>query len=480
MGGAGAAAGLPRLILGASIFEQMEKIKASEIINSIPHAIAILDEQLCLQSMNSAMESLTGTNALYARGVSIDHILRADCGFKGFQAAFQQREEFFHEGNVISAGRRKIPVRINASPLNDPREQAVGMLVFVENITFLKELDDKIHKRATAAGIVGHSPGMQEIFELIPVLAATDATVLITGETGTGKDLLAEIIHKASKRAQRPFIKVNCGAIPESLLESELFGHKRGAFTGAHSDKPGMFRLAQGGTIFLTEIGDLPLPLQVKLLTVLDDREFFPLGSTRKTDVDVRIITGTHRDLKQLVQDGKFREDLFYRLNVLRAHLPPLRERGEDIRLLLDHFLGEISSGAKKNIKGFNQQVYDRLGRYGFPGNIRELRNIVEFAVSMCREDMVAMKHLPAHIFSPVTGEGPGSAAKAAESRGEMAAGNAMTKEMTATGSSWTEIEKQKIIAALVKTNGNRTQASKLLGWGRSTLWRKIIQYKIG
>lgn len=458
----------------------MEKAQISDIINGIPHAVAILDKQLRIQEMNSVLENLTGHSVSEAKGIVVDSVLRADIGAKELGTTFNEEKLFTHEGNIISADRKKIAVRISASPLKDKKDQITGLLVFVEDITFLRELDEKVHLRTTSGGIVGHSQGMQEIFELLPVLAATDATVLITGETGTGKDLLAEAIHRASKRAQYPFIKVNCGAIPESLLESELFGHKRGAFTGAHSDKPGMFRLAQGGTIFLTEIGDLPLPLQVKLLTVLDDREFFPLGSTSKTNVDVRIITGTHRDLKQLVHDGGFREDLFYRLNVLRAHLPPLRERGDDIKLLLDHFLGEISTCVKKNIKGFTKKAYEALEKYDFPGNIRELRNIVEFAVSMCGDGLIDTNHLPNHIFLQKNTERTSPPVKMKDKPGKTSASMAAPDAPPVSGSSWTEIEKQKILTALSKTNGNRTEAARLLGWGRSTLWRKINQHGIG
>ena len=233
---------------------------------------------------------------------------------------------------------------------------------------------------------------MQEMFELLPLLARTDASILITGETGTGKDMIAEAIHKTSKRSRHPFIKVNCGALPEALLESELFGHVRGAFTGAIKDKTGLFRLAQNGTIFLTEIGDLPLALQVKLLSFLDDKEFFPVGGVKKVQVNVRIIAATHRPLRDLVNRGEFREDLFYHLNVLRLHLPPLRERDGDIRLLLDHFLRKFNGGLNKNIQSFNSRSIDILTSYAYPGNVRELRNIVEYAVNICQGTKVQRK----------------------------------------------------------------------------------------
>jgi transcriptional regulator with PAS, ATPase and Fis domain len=274
---------------------------------------------------------------------------------------------------------------------------------------------------------------------------------------------------------------VNCGAIPETLLESELFGHVRGAFTGANADKPGMFRLAQGGTIFLTEIGDLPLPLQVKLLTVLDDKEFYPLGSSRKAKVDVRLITGTHHDLKQLLHEGKFRQDLYYRLNVLRAHMPSLRERGDDVLLLINHFLKEFNSNLGKAIKGFDKDAINYLLHYDYPGNVRELRNIVEHAVNICQEENIRIEHLPSYILSAATtafddhnhsfSGAPGPPATIEIESG--ASGPASSGNF----SSWSAIEKNRILEALMSTGGNRSEAAVKLGWSRSTLWRKIKHY---
>ncbi|MHB8811112.1 MAG: sigma-54 interaction domain-containing protein, partial [Desulfobulbaceae bacterium] len=328
-----------------------------------------------------------------------------------------------------------------------------------------------------ATGFIGHSPLMQELLEFLPILARTDATVLITGETGTGKDLLAQEIHDASKRAGYPFIKVNCGALPENLLESELFGHVRGAFTGAHADKPGMFRLAQGGTLFLTEIGDLPLQLQVKLLTVLDDREFFPVGSSKKIKVDVRVITGTHRDLEGLIRAGMFREDLFFRLNVLKAHLPPLRERKGDVRLLAEHFLQKFAADLHKKIRGFDRQAMDILTRYRYPGNVRELRNIVEYAANICQETEVAPDHLPENVKLGHTVQ---QDTTAADTGAESVAGPAkQVSPAQPSGNTWRETEKSMILASLLQCKGNRGDASKLLGWGRSTLWRKMKQHNI-
>jgi transcriptional regulator with PAS, ATPase and Fis domain len=243
-----------------------------------------------------------------------------------------------------------------------------------------------------------------------------------------------------------------------------------------------MFQLAQGGTIFLTEIGDLPLPLQVKLLTVLDDREFFPLGSQKKVRVDVRLVTGTHRDLRQLVQEGRFREDLFFRLNVLRVHLPPLRERDGDVRLLIDHFLQMFAAGFGKNVKRLSAQALRLLGGYHYPGNVRELRNIIEYGVNICRGEIIEVEHLPPYVIAdagkpPRLGSAAGPATRR-ESGARTAAGAA--EDIPDNASSWSAIEKKKILTALMQTGGSRTGAAKALGWGRTTLWRKMKEYELG
>lgn len=456
-------------------------MKTLEIINAIPHPIALLDPHLRVSFMNNKLEALTGHASEAVKGISAEHVIRFNFGVGDIRSALKEGLSFSGEGDIIDADRKKIAVRLTATLLKGDNDRCDGIMMALEDISRLHELDKKVHLRGSPELIIGHSPKMEEIYELLPVLACTDATVLITGETGTGKDLLAEAIHKASRRADHPFVKVNSGAIPEALLESELFGHKRGAYTGAHSDKPGMFRLAQGGTIFLTEIGDLPLQLQVKLLTVLDDREFYPLGSTKKVSVDVRVITGTHCDLKQLVRAGKFREDLYFRLNVLRAHLPPLRERGNDVLLLLDHFLKKICDNTGRSSMGFTEAAYARLASYRYPGNVRELRNIVEYAASMCKDDRIDLRHLPPSVLT-LEEEAPLDLAPPASSANRQAFPDEgkTPPSLVESGSSWTEIEKKKILAALVHNNGSRTQASRELGWGRSTLWRKMKQYGIG
>ncbi|MFA6497723.1 MAG: sigma 54-interacting transcriptional regulator [Desulfurivibrionaceae bacterium] len=451
-----------------------------DILNGVPHGIALVDQDLRIIMMNRFLEALTGYSGEEARGIYCDHVLHSSFARNDqvFRQAVETGVPCSAEGDILGLNRKKIPMRFTATPVVDPRQGQQALVLVLEDITAFQEIDRK-KEMGPAKGLLGHSPKMQEIFELLPVLAHTDSSVLITGETGTGKDILAEAVHQASKRSKYPFIKVNCGALPESLLESELFGHMRGAFTGAHADKHGMFQLAQGGTIFLTEIGDLPLPLQVKLLTVLDDREFFPLGSQKKVRVDVRLITGTHRDLKQLVQEGKFREDLFFRLNVLRVHLPALRERDGDVRLLIDHFLQMFAASFGKGVKRLSAQALRLLGSYHYPGNVRELRNIIEYGVNICRGEVIEVEHLPPYVLADA---GKMPRVKVAAGPLESGKKTAVTaaEEIPDNASSWSAIEKKNILTALMQTGGSRTGAAKALGWGRTTLWRKMREYELG
>ncbi len=445
------------------------------LINAIPHGVALLDTGGRLLLLNNFLEALTGCRSEEVGGLPANLVLRSGLARKDdfFIRSMITGERAALETDLVTAARRKIPVRLTVSPLAGE----AGLVCHVEDISLVRKLDERVAAPDQGYGLLGHSPAMHKLMEFLPVLARTDATVLITGETGTGKDLLAQAIHDASRRAAYPFIKINCGALPETLLESELFGHVRGAFTGAHTDKPGMFRLAQGGTLFLTEIGDLPLSLQVKLLTVLDDREFFPLGSSKKVQVDVRVITGTHRQLEELIKEGLFREDLYFRLNVLRTHMPPLRERRGDVRLLADHFLQKFAVDLHRPLQGFSVAVLEILEGYDYPGNVRELRNIVEYAVNVCPGEQITPADLPENLraghrsdrLSPP--EPPSGANVGARNPVEVAPVSA---------ANWTETEKRMIMEALVGCKGNRGEAAIRLGWGRSTLWRKMKQHGLG
>lgn len=446
------------------------QLQVRELVEGIPHGIVIMDRELRVVFMNSFLEALSGYGSDQARGMDVDGIMCSNLPSieRTWRKALDSGEPASWEGDMVTSQRKRLPVRFTFKPLRDEAGSPIGHFALIEDISALKQMQSgKSNAQATDA-IIGKSHGVLEVMESIPVLASTNATLLITGQTGTGKDLLAETIHKASKRAGHPFIKVNCGALPEALLESELFGHARGAFTGAHADKPGLFKLAQGGTVFLTEIGDLPLALQVKLLTVLDDREFFPVGASKKVSVDVRLIAATHHDLKKLVQEGKFREDLYFRLNVLRSHMPPLNDRAGDVPILLAHFLEHFCRNVNKPISGFTKRAMERLESYDYPGNVRELCNIVEYAVTMCMEGKITPEHLPQYINAPRIRETDMSAHVATTSSPAKPAGD-----------SWSEIEKRLILDALTKAGGNRGKAAQSLGWGRSTLWRKIKIYGI-
>ena len=299
---------------------------------------------------------------------------------------------------------------------------------------------------------------MQKIFAMIPAVAASNATVLIQGETGTGKDILAKIIHDAGPRSSKPWVKVNCAAIPDSLIESEIFGYVKGAFTGADRNKPGRFQEADGGTIFLDEIGDLPLALQAKLLRVLEEKEFYPLGSRRTRQVDVRIISATNRRLEQLVKTGQFREDLFYRLKVLRIDLPPLDNRRDDLPLLIRHVLRKLCAAQGAPPPVISDRAMGILLNYKYPGNVRELENILEHALILCGKGPIRKTHLPEDL----------TATPSISPKAQMSFWDA------------SEDEAQRIVATLAKFYGHRGRTAKSLGMDRTTLWRKIKRYGLG
>ncbi len=449
-----------------------------EILNGIPHAAALLGADGRVVAMNGHLETLSGHRSEEVHGIPGELVIRSrePLSRAVVDGALRGGAPASLESDLLGADRRRVPVRITLSPLRSGEGASPSaVLVFIEDISLVRKLD-ALGGAAPVQGIVSKSPSMQQVLELLPVMARTDATLLVTGETGTGKDLLAEAVHAASRRAKFPFIKVNCGALPESLLESELFGHARGAFTGAHADKPGMFRLAQGGTIFLTEIGDLPLQLQVKLLTALDDRAFYPLGSSKRVEVDVRVVAGTHRDLAALVAEGRFRQDLFFRLNVLNVRLPPLREREGDVRLLADHFLEQLAKRLGKPLDGFTPQAQTVLDRYAYPGNVRELRNIVEYAASICRERRIRPEHLPDYLVKGAAPAGAPEGPRRARGRDGPASVpiDALSGKPT-----WKDVERRLIMEALVECGGSRAGAATKLGWGRSTLWRKMKRHRI-
>ena len=454
-------------------------IELPSLIDKIPLGIVVLDIQRRVVLINRAFEALSGFSVEDARGIPCFHIMRSKlciqkCPLKNMDS---NSESISVESDMINKERQLIPVLINLSSIRNAEGKLAGFLETVEDLRPLKEVDSKTTHAYAFGHLIGKCPEMTRIFQTLPLLAQSDSAILITGETGTGKDVLAEAIHQASDRAKGHFVKVNCGALPETLLESELFGHRKGAFTGAVENKPGRFRLAHNGSLYLTEIGDLPLPLQVKLLTFLDDKVVYPLGSAKGFQADVRVIAATHRNLDLMVKERKFRQDLMFRLNVVRLHLPPLRDRGDDIRLILDHFINIFVTRFRKDIKGLSKRVLKILMDYPFPGNVRELRNIIEYAVNICPGGQIQFTHLPAYL-SETKYQYDRSTPEADEAH-EWTASFVKPNSQQSGQKTWASFERDMIIEALVKSKGRRNKTADILGWGRSTLWRKMKQYKI-
>jgi PAS domain S-box-containing protein len=362
------------------------------------------------------------------------------------------------KGILRTKDTRMVPIRGNYMALRNEQGRVVGGLATIQDLSLIDQLHRAISSRYTFGDMIGKDPSIQRIFDIVPVIAESDATVLIEGQTGTGKDLLAKVIHNASKRAKKPLVKVNCAALPDNLLESEMFGYVKGAFTGADKDKPGRFQDADGGSIFLDEIGDLPLSLQAKLLRVLEDKEFYPLGSRKTTKVDVRILAATNQGLDEMVESKRFREDLFYRLNVMRLVLPPLKERRADIPLLIDHILRLRSSAKETRASRISEEAMEILLNYHYPGNVRELENILEHALIICQDEVIEPRHLPIFLR-----ESPGPTGELQRPM--------LTERFHG--------EREEILDALKKHHWNRGEAARDLGMDRTTLWRKMKRYRL-
>lgn len=444
-----------------------EGISASVLLDAVPLGMFMLDSEFHFIGCNSVCEELLGVEADKLKGTPCYHVactaqcLR-NCPVKSL-APDDQSISF--NGDIITRDREKISVRKTVIPVSNCGKSILGYIVVLEKTPPPVASNGFEPISFSSVGMVASSPQMQRVLERMPDIAQAASSVLITGETGTGKDLLAEAIHSFSPRKEGQFVKVNCGALPEQLLESELFGHVKGAFTGAVADKQGRIKLAHNGTLFLTEVGDLPLHLQVKLLTFLDDQVIYPVGSTTPVSVDTRIISATHRNLQAMVDEGTFREDLLFRLNVVQLHLPTLRDRGDDVQLLLQNFLQSLSATHNKKIDHFSQEALSILRQYPFPGNIRELRNIVEYAVVFCRSSQITPSDLPGYLLSP---------AKPVEQ--DVISANTSRGEPSS-NETWADEERDRIMQALRKSGGRKQKAAEILGWGRSTLWRKMKRH---
>ena len=352
--------------------------------------------------------------------------------------------------NIIDAEGRKLPISISTALLRNKSGKLLGAVETFRDISVEEDLRKAIQSKYSFEDIISKNHKMLQLFDILPDIAASSSTVLIEGESGTGKELIARAMHNLSPRKKQPFLAVNCSALPDTLLESELFGYKAGAFTDAKKDKPGRFCLAENGTLFLDEIGEITLAMQVKLLRVLQEKTYEPLGATQSVKHNVRIIAATNKNLEELVHQNRFREDLFYRINVFKINLPPLRERMEDIPLLIDHFVGRFNILQKKNIEGVSDEAMSLLMTYNYPGNIRELANVVERAFILCKTGVIEKKHLPEELL--ITG----------------------VRTFEKDASSFRDVETAYLINALKQNNWNCPQTARQLGIHKSTLYRKI------
>ncbi len=455
------------------VHELLRNIRASNdrfkmVLDTMPPAVVTLDTSRRIQSFNKAAEQLTG----YKREEAIGHFCRdifkaarckKDCLFDNLLREGDCRANKY-ETEVTDRNGHTIPVRVACSPLRNDSGKIVGAVETFDNLSLIHELQREIKGRYRLGDMVGQGPKMQKIFELLPLVAQGNSTILITGPTGTGKDVLARIIQGLGDRADKEFVKVNCASLPDTLLESEMFGYKKGAFTGAVSDKPGLFQLADKGTIFLDEIGDLPLSLQAKLLRVLEDQEFFPLGGRKTVHVDVRILAATNQELEKLVEEKRFRADLFYRLNVVNFRLPPLVERREDVPLLIQYMLEKLNLKNKKAITEIRPEAMQVLLNHDYPGNIRELKNILEHAYILCQGSSIGLHQLPLYIQESVQEIPPVESEAPAEAEAENGLDQA---------------ERQAILSALHRHQGNKKSTASSLNIDRTTLWRKMRKYGI-
>ena len=440
------------------------------VVNTIRDGIMIVNTSGTIVSVNKAFKAITGYSHREVIGQPC-MVLECDICEQALEKSREQWCSLFRYGNLskrecIIHRKDGTPLHIlkNASLLHDTDDNIIGAVEIITDITELIQKDHQIEafRRELQSengfhGIIGVSPQMSQVFDLIENAARSDAPVIIFGDSGTGKELVSKAIHEISERRNRPFIKVSCASLTESLLESELFGHVRGAFTGAFKNRIGRFEKASSGDIFLDEIGDLPLSTQVKLLRVLEEKMIERVGDNTPIPIDVRIISATNKNLPQLVEDGKFRKDFYFRINVIPINLPQLKNRTEDIPILAESFFRKMCLKSGKEISGISNDAMGILMNHSWPGNIRELRGAFEYAFVTCREGMIQPFHFPADIFN---GHKPAKSARQAHFN-------------------FKEIEKQELIEALTKTGGNQSRAAEILGVSRVTVWNRMKRFGI-
>jgi PAS domain S-box-containing protein len=422
------------------------------ILDSINEGVFTVNRDWGITAFNRAAERITGVRRQDALGHACCDVFRASICERAcaLRRTFSTGKPVVNAmASIISASGQQIPIRISTALLRDVTGVVTGGVETFQDLRQIEQLQKELESRYTFEDIVGRSPAMTRLFGILPDIASSNSTVLIEGASGTGKELFARAIHNLSPRKRKPFVAINCAALPDTLLESELFGYKAGAFTDARKDKPGRFSLANGGTIFLDEIGDVSPAMQVRLLRVLQDRCIEPLGATEPVRVNVRVVAATNKQLVELVREGRFREDLFYRIRVIHLTLPGLRDRREDIPLLVDHIVAKFNRLEGKSIASVSDDVMGRLMEHDYPGNVRELENIIEQAFVLCRSGLIETRHLPPELRPP--GAPPASGPMRLES-----------------------MERRLIGDALKRHRGNRKRAAHDLGINPSTLYRKI------
>ena len=435
------------------------KTERDIILDSINEGVFTVDMEWRVSSFNRAAERITGISRVEAIGQSCCDVFHANICEKNcaLKQTFKTSKPVVNAtAYIVNHQGRRVPIRISTAILRDDDGKIVGGVETFQDLSLVEQLQKELQSRYTFEDIVGRSPVMVRLFEMLPQIAESKSTVLIEGPSGTGKELFARAIHHLSPRRKKRFVAVNCAALPDTLLESELFGYKAGAFTDARRDKPGRFMLAHGGTIFLDEIGDISPALQVRLLRVLQERVVEPLGSVEPTAVDVHVIAATNKDLAELVRIGKFRDDLYYRIRVIHLGLPDLRQRREDIPLLIDHLVTKFNHLQEKDIAGVSAEAMARLMEHDYPGNVRELENIIEQAFVLCRGGLIELHHLPPELRPALP--------SARETFGPL---NLQT------------MEKHLISESLQRYGGNRKRAAQDLGIHPATLHRKIKVLKL-
>ncbi|RMF59715.1 MAG: PAS domain-containing protein [Calditrichaeota bacterium] len=431
-----------------------------DILNSLGEGVFTVDKNFRITFLNQAAEKITGLQKEEVLGKFCKHVFSSDrctdaCPI--VKVLETGKNLFEQEATILHKNGHRLKIRLNASILHNHETRApLGGIISFREISSLEEMVRNIERTAHFYGVVGHSKAMREIFQLIEEVSDSDASVFIQGESGTGKEMIADAIQKTSLRKDKPYIKVNCSVFPDQLLASELFGHVKGAFTGAIKDRIGRFEMANHGTLFLDEVAEMPLHTQIQLLRVLQEGTFERVGESITRRTDVRIIAATNHNIEEAIETGKFREDLYYRLNVIPIEIPPLRERPEDIPFLIEHFLNKFSTTYKKDIHEIEDAAMELLLCYSWPGNIRELENAIEYAFARCKENIIRLPLLPPKIRKEA---------------------HRFPAPLPSTHEPLQESEYIRLRRVLEKHQWNRSRAAQELGMGRTTLWRKLKAY---